>query len=279
EGWYVIKGISLGKHKVKAELPGYKTVTKEIELSNAYPRTVDFVLEPGDGYEYISLEEKSSTNNLEGQSVTSAGIMLLFSFFGLVGAALSMMRRYYQFAIFFAAISTLSIGFIFGSILALTALVLIFAARAEFPMDKRKIIEEESENRLEECNIDNKKEDKERESKIETKEKEKEVNIEDKTSKTCMQIAINDEVNIQKEDSKQDAELTTFGSCNICTQKIIKTETVFNCKCGTVLHKSCLKRVGICPDCKRRYALKKDVEKMKADLNKLNKPDLNESNK
>jgi|GEM_PF-2778454 len=268
EGWFVIKGISLGKHKVKAELPGYKTVTKEIELSNAYPRTVDFVLEPGDGYEYIPLEEKSSTNNLEGQSVTSAGIMLTFSFFGIGGAALSMMRKYYQFAIFLSALSTLSIGFIFGSVLALTALVLIFAARSEFPMDRRKIVDETEETETEQM----------KDKMIDDNQEIKDTSI--RSMMPEMQNEIKSNVNIQKEDNKdsnedkeKETELTTLGSCNICTHEIVSTESVFTCKCGTVLHKSCLKRVGICPDCKRRYAQKKDVEKMKADLNKINKAD------
>ncbi len=262
EGWYVIKGISLGNHKVKAELPGYKAVTKEIDLTSAFPRTVDFVLEPGDGADYVPLEEKSSTESLHGQIATSAGIMMLFSFFGIAGAALALMKRFYPIAIAFAGLSTLSIGFIFGSVLALCALVLIFMARPEFPMDRRKVENND--------NMDDKEASRKfavqpgkNENPARLHETIESVALHSQEKEAALQTVIKDE-GIPRHKETDDG-LSTVGSCNICTQDVLASDKeVFKCKCGSVLHKACLKRVGICPDCKRRYAQRKEIALMKA---------------
>jgi hypothetical protein len=120
DGWYVLKGLSPGNHRVEAAAEGYNTVSVKTDVQPNLLNIVDFTLEKGG--EDVSVGEASAPDfGQPGSSYLWAVPMLIFfSICALAAAIISLRRKArWRATVILGALGALSFGFGAGSALAI----------------------------------------------------------------------------------------------------------------------------------------------------------------
>lgn len=124
DGWYVLKGIPAGVHRVEASAPGFGAVSMRVELRPNLLGTADFTLEKGgpdvrlDGAGTADFGESNSSY------LWATPLLLALSVLALAAALLSVRRPLSRAVPVLGAASALSFGFGLGSVLAVAGVVL-----------------------------------------------------------------------------------------------------------------------------------------------------------
>jgi len=124
DGWYVLKGVPAGTHRVEAAAPGYNTMSVKVDMRPNLLRSIDFTLEKGGAD--VRLDESGSTDF--GQSGTSyiwaTPVLLALSVLALAAALLALRLRLSRAVLALGAASALSFGFGIGTAAAIAGVVL-----------------------------------------------------------------------------------------------------------------------------------------------------------
>jgi len=124
DGWYVLKGIPAGVHRIEAAAVGYNTMSVRTDLRPSLLKSIDFTLEKG-GPD-VRLDETGSPDFSEaGNSfLWATPLLLAFSVMGLAAAILALRRKVSRTVLFLGALSALSFGFGMGSVVAVLGVLL-----------------------------------------------------------------------------------------------------------------------------------------------------------
>ncbi len=130
DGYFSIKNLSAGKHRILLEKNGY--ISKNVSIG-VFPTTKSifrerFIMKKGEGME----RERSITAFVIDFLPMLSLAIIIVSIPALIGGVFCFMRRYELIAIIGAIFGIFSIGFLIGSILSIVALVLILISREEF---------------------------------------------------------------------------------------------------------------------------------------------------
>jgi len=131
DGWYVMKGIPAGTHRVEAAAVGYGSMSVKVDLRPNLLRTIDFSLEKG-GTD-VRLDESGSTDfDRPGTSyVWATPVLVVLSVLALAAALLSLRRKTSRAVLVLGAGSALSFGFGIGAVLAIVGVLLAAMQRGE----------------------------------------------------------------------------------------------------------------------------------------------------
>jgi hypothetical protein len=131
DGWYVLKGIPAGTHRVEAAAPGYGTMSIRVELRPNLLRTVDFTLEKGGPV--VRLDESAAPDFGQANSsyVWATPVLLALSVMALAAALLALRRKVSRTVLALGAASALSFGFGAGTALAIAGVLLAALQRRE----------------------------------------------------------------------------------------------------------------------------------------------------
>jgi len=124
DGWYVLKGIPAGTHRVEAAAIGYGTMSVKVDVRPNLLRNIDFTLEKGGAD--VRLDETGSVDfGLSNSSYLWATPLLLsLSVMALAAAILSLRQKVSRLVLALGAASALSFGFGIGAVLAVAGVVL-----------------------------------------------------------------------------------------------------------------------------------------------------------
>jgi len=131
DGWYVMKGIPAGTHRVEAAAVGYGSMSVKVDLRPNLLRTIDFSLEKGGTG--VRLDESGSTDfDRPGTSyVWATPVLVVLSVLALAAALLSLRRKTSRAVLMLGAGSALSFGFGIGAVLAIVGVLLAAMQRGE----------------------------------------------------------------------------------------------------------------------------------------------------
>ncbi|MGQ9583129.1 MAG: carboxypeptidase regulatory-like domain-containing protein [Thermoplasmatota archaeon] len=130
-GWYSIKGISPGVHRVEATAPGYNRMSVRLELRAGLLRGLDFTLERGAADASLDQLPSSSGADPGESALWTAPAMLALSLCALGAALLTWRGRPGKLALALGAASALSFGFLVGSTLAVAGTALAAISRIQ----------------------------------------------------------------------------------------------------------------------------------------------------
>ena len=132
-GWYMIKGISPGVHRVEATAPGYNRMSVRVDLRPNILEALDFTLEYGGAD--MSLDEAASAPLSEPAAsfLWATPLLLACSICALAAAVLSWHKRPGKLALALALASIPSLGFGPGSAFAAAGSVLLGLHLAGWP--------------------------------------------------------------------------------------------------------------------------------------------------
>ncbi|MEM4728950.1 MAG: carboxypeptidase regulatory-like domain-containing protein [Thermoplasmata archaeon] len=117
-GWYVIKGIPPGVHRVEATAPGYNRMSVRVDLRPSLLKSMDFTLEYGGADFYLDEALGESFSEPVASLLWTVPLLLSCSVCALAAALLSLGRRPGRLALALGAASIPSLGFGVGSALA-----------------------------------------------------------------------------------------------------------------------------------------------------------------
>jgi hypothetical protein len=125
DGWYVLKGLQPGGHRVEAAAEGYNTVSVRTDIQPDLINVVDFTLEKG-GVD-VSMEETVAPDFGEPGSsyMWAVPMMVSFSVCALAAALISLRSKdRWRLAALLGACGALSFGFGAGSLLAVAGVAM-----------------------------------------------------------------------------------------------------------------------------------------------------------
>ena len=124
DGWYVLKGLPAGKHRVEATALGYNVMSVRADIRPGLLRNMDFTLEKG-GTD-VRQDESASADFTESNNsfMWATPLVLGASLLALAAAILSLRGRLPKTVLVLGAASALSFGFGLGSALAVTGVLL-----------------------------------------------------------------------------------------------------------------------------------------------------------
>jgi hypothetical protein len=124
DGWYVLKGVPGGAHRIEAAAPGYGTMSVKVVLRPNLLRNVDFTLERG-GRDVRVDESGTADFGQAGLSyLWAVPLMLVLSGMALAAALLSLRRKMSRTVLALGAAGALSLGFGLGTALAVAGVAL-----------------------------------------------------------------------------------------------------------------------------------------------------------
>jgi len=124
DGWYVLKGVPGGTHRVEAAAPGFGTMSVKVVLRPNLLRNVDFTLERG-GPDVRVDESGAMDFDQAGRSyIWATPLLLALSVAALAAALLALRRRLSRTVLALGAAGALSFGFGLGTALAMAGVVL-----------------------------------------------------------------------------------------------------------------------------------------------------------
>ena len=157
-GYYKINNIEAGYHEIRIDKEGYETITFEsflpffsigfnddnkkvygagqLEIKDG--KEFDFIMDEGTGAVTYGRDEDTTDKLLEGVhgTLTIIGIIVLIcSIIALIGGISSIKRGNYSLAIVGGIAGIFSFGFLFGTILAVIALLLLILSSDSFKRD------------------------------------------------------------------------------------------------------------------------------------------------
>lgn len=141
DGWYVLKGLSPGSHRVEAAAEGYNTMSIRTDLQPNLLNMVDFTLEKG-GRDVV-LDEKMAPDF--GQASSSyrwaVPMLVFFSVCALAAAILSFRQNGSRLVlVILGCLGILSFGFVAGSILAIAGIIFSTLSVPEgVPLPRKKL--------------------------------------------------------------------------------------------------------------------------------------------
>lgn len=124
DGWYVLKGIPAGTHRIEAAAPGYGTMSVKVELRPNLLRTIDFTLEKGGPDERLDESGATDFGQASSSYLWATPVLLALSVLALAAALLALRRRVSRAVLALGAGSALSFGFGLGSALAIAGVLL-----------------------------------------------------------------------------------------------------------------------------------------------------------
>jgi hypothetical protein len=124
DGWYVLKGLPAGKHRVEAAGVGYNVMSVRVDLRAGLLRNIDFTLEKG-GTD-VRLDESGSSGFSQSNDsyLWATPLLLAFSVLALAAAILSLRKRSSKAVLVLGAAGALSFGFGLGSAIAIIGVLL-----------------------------------------------------------------------------------------------------------------------------------------------------------
>lgn len=128
-GEYELSNIPGGNQKIRASMTGKKSVNTWA-LVKGDKQTIDFTLTDGTGEEEAS--NSLGENMLENTFKVCGIMMAIFAIFALIGGIFAIMKKNYKLALMGAIIGIISIGFVIGSVLSITALFMILKSKDSF---------------------------------------------------------------------------------------------------------------------------------------------------
>jgi hypothetical protein len=143
DGWYILKGLPPGNHRVEATAEGYNTMSVRTDLQPDLLNIVDFTLEKGG--EDVSADEPAAPDFSQAASSYqwAVPILVLFSVCALAAALLSLRRKdRWRTTAILGALGALSFGFGAGSALAIAGVALTALALPEaepLPLKKLRV--------------------------------------------------------------------------------------------------------------------------------------------
>ncbi len=117
-GWYSIKGVSPGVHRVEATAPGYNRMSVRLELRAGLLKGLDFTLERGGEDAALDETPRASATDPTLSLLWAAPTMLALSICALGAALLSWRGGRTKLTLALGAASVVSFGFLIGSALA-----------------------------------------------------------------------------------------------------------------------------------------------------------------
>lgn len=145
DGFYTMENIKEGEYEIEASLDGYGSVTKRVTLDPNSPTMVNFVLEEGGFDKTINERYGSNLSDLEHLNYATAGFIIVYASFALIGGILAYFQRYYWLAMFGGLCGiisgVLSIGIIVAPILSFIALFYIVSNQEEFITAERPLVD------------------------------------------------------------------------------------------------------------------------------------------
>lgn len=145
DGFYTMENIKEGEYEIEASLDGYGSVTKRVTLDPNSPTMVNFVMEEG-GFDKTENERYGSNlSHLEHLNYATAGFIIVYASFALIGGILAYFQRYYWLAMFGGLCGIisgiLSIGIIIAPIISFIALFYIVTNQEEFITAERPLVD------------------------------------------------------------------------------------------------------------------------------------------
>jgi hypothetical protein len=141
DGWYVMRGISQGQHRVEATSEGYNMMSVKVDLRPNLLKSLDFTLEKGG--DDISLDESATVDfSLARDSyLWSAPLFLVLSSFALAAALMALRKKASRMTVLLGAVSVASFGFGIGSVLAVvgTILATLHSPRPKPPLKRLRV--------------------------------------------------------------------------------------------------------------------------------------------
>ncbi|MEW5759707.1 MAG: carboxypeptidase-like regulatory domain-containing protein [Candidatus Thermoplasmatota archaeon] len=122
-GFYLIDNVRYGKHTAIVIANGYKTIIREIFVTDK-PKLTNFIMEEGEGK--IIIKERE----VKGEILQLSFLTLIAAFF-TIPAIFFVITQKYRLAIAAGFFSIFSYGFIIGSVLSLSAVVLLLLISKE----------------------------------------------------------------------------------------------------------------------------------------------------
>jgi hypothetical protein len=145
DGFYTMENIKEGEYEIEASLEGYGSVTKRVALDPNSPTMVNFVLEEGGFDKTINERYGSNLSDLQHLNYATAGFIIVYASFALIGGILAYFQRYYWLAMFGGLCGIisgiLSIGIIIAPILSFIALYYIVRNQEEFITAERPLVD------------------------------------------------------------------------------------------------------------------------------------------
>jgi hypothetical protein len=122
DGWYVLKGLQPGSHRVEAAAEGYNTMSVKTDIQPDLINIVDFTLEK-QGADVSAEETAAPDFGQPGSSyLWAVPMMVAFSVCALAAALISLrVKDRWRLAAVLGALGALSFGFAAGSVLAVGA--------------------------------------------------------------------------------------------------------------------------------------------------------------
>ena len=130
EGRYFLHNLTSGELKVTFFSPGYRTDSTWIDLRPAATNLLNAQLEPGDGHDVT--DQRSNVARPWPPSAAQAPVLAVMALLALLGGGAALLERHFRLALFGAVAGILSWGFLLGSLLSLTALLLLLGDRERF---------------------------------------------------------------------------------------------------------------------------------------------------
>jgi len=141
DGWFVIKGIRPGSHRVEAAAEGYNTMSVRTDMFPEMLNIIDFTLEKGGAD--VSVDESAAPDfGQPGSSyIWGVPVLVLSSVCALAAAILSLGRKdRWHTTVVLGAIGLLSFGFGAGSALAMAGIAMTaIALPEEGPLPQKKL--------------------------------------------------------------------------------------------------------------------------------------------
>jgi hypothetical protein len=141
DGWYVLKGIRPGSHRVEAAAEGYNTMSVRTDMFPEMLNVVDFTLEKGAAD--VSVDESSAPDfGQPGSSyLWGVPVLVISSVCALAAAMLSLGRKdRWRTTVLLGAIGLLSFGFGAGSALVMAGIAMTAVALPEEgPLPQKKL--------------------------------------------------------------------------------------------------------------------------------------------
>jgi hypothetical protein len=132
DGWFIIEQVETGAQNIQVSKSEYKNIKKEVLLTSDSLQVIHFELEKGDG-DLIEGSEQVSDEKSKGElKPFGGGLYILFAFFTIPAIMLIYFRKNFWMASLFIILSMLSFGYIFGTVTAGVALVLLFTMKNDF---------------------------------------------------------------------------------------------------------------------------------------------------
>ena len=138
DGWYVMRGLSQGQHRVEATAEGYNTMSVKVDMRPNLLKSLDFTLDKD--ADDITLDESATVDfSLARDSyLWSAPLFIVLSAFALAAALMALRKEPSRMTVLLGALSVASFGFGFGSVLAIVGTIMAALVHSERPRPAHK---------------------------------------------------------------------------------------------------------------------------------------------